>query len=65
MDDQLKKAIQRTCGAIELTRAMVDDHPDIDLVLGHMTRALEILQGINYELHHDGKKLVQLELFND
>jgi hypothetical protein len=62
-DERLQKAIRKVNSAILHTKALAEDGEDVDFIVGDLQKALDRLYALNYEQHHEGHKLVQMELF--
>ena len=64
-EERLQKAMKRVDSAILNVEALKDEvnDADVDLIVGHLKRAQEMIQSIYYAHHHEGKRLKQLELF--
>ena len=64
-DERLQKVLKRIDSAMlhaEALKEQVND-ADIDLALGHLKRAQEMIYSIYYATNHEGKKAEQLTLF--
>lgn len=64
-EERFKKVTKRIDSAILHAEALKEDvhDADIDLALGHLKRAQEMIYSICYATHHEGKKAEQLTLF--
>lgn len=64
-DERLQKVLKRIDSAMLHVEALKEEvhDADIDLALGHLKRAQEIIYSICYATHHEGKKAEQLTLF--
>jgi len=64
-DERLQKVLKRIDSAMlhaEALKEQVND-ADIDLALGHLKRAQEMIYSIYYATHHEGKRAEQLTFF--
>ena len=64
-DERLQDVIHLLDSAIlhmEMVKRDIHDE-DVDYVIGHMKRAKEKVHALNFGKHHNGKKVVQKELF--
>ena len=64
-DERIQKAMHRIDSAITHMEAVAKDTADdeVDFIIGHLKRAQEKLHALNFSTHHEGKKVVQTELF--
>lgn len=62
IEERLQKAIKRTESAIVHVTA-IEDMEDVDIILGHLKRALDGLHAMNYKTHHEGKEIIQTSLW--
>lgn len=64
-EERFQKILKRIDSAMLHAEALKKDvhDADIDLALGHLKRAQEMIYSIYYATHHEGKKAEQLTLF--
>ena len=64
-DERLQKVLKRIDSAMLHAAALKEEvnDADIDLALGHLKRAQEMIYSIYYATHHEGKRAEQLTFF--
>lgn len=64
-DERLQKVLKRIDSAMLHAEALKEEvnDADIDLALGHLKRAQEMIYSIYYATHHEGKRAEQLTFF--
>ena len=64
-DERLKKVMHRIDSAILHMEAVANETADdeVQYIIGHLKRAQEKLHALNFGNHHEGKTIVQTELF--
>ena len=64
-DERLQKVLKRIDSAMLHAEALKEEvnDTDIDLALGHLKRAQEMIYSIYYATHHEGKRAEQLTFF--
>lgn len=65
-EERLQKVLKRIGSAILHTETLKEEmnDDDIDLAVGHLKRAQEIIHSLYYAIHHEGRKVEQMELFS-
>ena len=62
-EERLQKAIRKVNSAIVHVSALAEDDMNADTIVGDLKRVMEKLHALNYEEHHEGKTITQMELF--
>ena len=64
-DERLQKVMHKIDSAILHMEAVERDTADdeVQYIIGHLKRAQEKVHALNFGNHHEGKKVVQAELF--
>ena len=62
-EERLQKAIKKVSSAIVHVTALAEIESEADLIAGDLKRVLDKLHAMNYEEHHEGKTITQMELF--
>lgn len=62
-EERLQKAIRKVNSAIVHVSALAENDMNADPIVGDLKRVMDKLHALNYETHHEGKKIVQTELF--
>ena len=64
-DERIKKVMRKIDSALlhmeAVAKVTADD--EVQYVIGHLKRAQEKVHAMNFGNHHEGKKIVQTELF--
>lgn len=61
--ERLQKAIRKVNSAIVHVSALAEGDMNVDPIVGDLKRIMDKLHALNYEHHHEGKTIVQTELF--
>ena len=62
-EERLQKAIRKVNSAIVHVSALAEDDMSVDTIVGDLKRVMDKLHALNYEHHHEGKTITQMELF--
>ena len=64
-DERIKKVMRKIDSALlhmeAVPKVTADD--EVQYIIGHLKRAQEKVHAMNFGNHHEGKKIVQTELF--
>ena len=64
-EERIKKVLHKIDSAILHMEAVAKEQPEngVDMILGHLKRASEMVHELNFSVHHKGRKITQTELF--